>query len=279
MDRQEQPKQGFSFLRAQIENTEIETRIAPVASQYLSQLWIGARPGVSIVANDCPSLSATIVFVCPLNEQLGLFSIARDRFDHATMGWLIHDATLRHLANCLAPHLCVPSPDAEAVVRATLAAVAAHIDYHHISRNAASAARGGLASWQQRCVRQIMLTRLDEDHSLAELAAACRFSVSHFTRAFRQTHGMSPHRWLLHRRAERAKELLRSIDLPLVDVAIQCGFADQSHFTRVFAKLVGTAPGAWRRRYSRHDSTNETAHEMSASFNGSTDIQDSRAVA
>jgi AraC-like DNA-binding protein len=59
--------------------------------------------------------------------------------------------------------------------------------------------------------------------------------------------GVAPHNWLLMRRVEVAKEKLRNTDLSLSDVALACGFADQSHLTRVFTGAVGVSPGAWRR--------------------------------
>jgi methylphosphotriester-DNA--protein-cysteine methyltransferase len=66
-------------------------------------------------------------------------------------------------------------------------------------------------------------------------------------RAFRRTLGVAPHNWLLARRVEAAKEKLRDGRLSLLDVALACGFADQSHLTRVFTRMVGISPGAWRR--------------------------------
>ncbi|MGJ7519755.1 helix-turn-helix domain-containing protein [Variovorax sp. LT1P1] len=47
----------------------------------------------------------------------------------------------------------------------------------------------------------------------------------------------------------RARELLRASDLPLAEVATACGFADQSHFTRVFSRAEGAPPGHWRRTF------------------------------
>ena len=82
---------------------------------------------------------------------------------------------------------------------------------------------------------------------LNEVARECRLSVSHFSRAFRRSMGVAPHSWLLTRRVEAAKEKLRDDRLTLLDVALACGFADQSHLTRVFTRVVGISPGAWRR--------------------------------
>jgi AraC-like DNA-binding protein len=72
-------------------------------------------------------------------------------------------------------------------------------------------------------------------------------SVSHFSRAFAVSIGLPPHRWLLNRRVERAKSMLSNAAPTLSEVAIACGFADQSHFTRTFTREVGISPGAWRR--------------------------------
>jgi AraC-like DNA-binding protein len=68
--------------------------------------------------------------------------------------------------------------------------------------------RGGLAPWQERRAKEILRARLDGEVSLAELARECELSRSHFARAFKQSIGTSPHRWLLARRAEKAKDLL-----------------------------------------------------------------------
>jgi transcriptional regulator GlxA family with amidase domain len=108
--------------------------------------------------------------------------------------------------------------------------------------------RGALAPWQVRSATELMIERMGEDMSLSEPAAACGLSANYFARAFKQSMGTPPHRWMLLQRVLRAKSLLRDADRSLIDIAAACGFADQSHFTRVFTSIVGASPGAWRKQ-------------------------------
>jgi AraC family transcriptional regulator len=107
--------------------------------------------------------------------------------------------------------------------------------------------RGGLAPWQERRAKEILSANLDRGVPLKDVAQECRLSLSHFSRAFRSSMGVAPHSWLLTRRIEVAKQKLRDSRLPLAEVALACGFADQSHLTRVFTRMVGVSPGTWRR--------------------------------
>jgi AraC family transcriptional regulator len=107
--------------------------------------------------------------------------------------------------------------------------------------------RGGLAPWQERRAKELLAANLAGEISLGQIALECGLSVTYFSRAFKRSIGVTPHGWLQNRRIERASLLLRDRGLPLADIALLCGFADQSHFTRTFARLVGTSPGAWRR--------------------------------
>src|SRR5262249_16930413 len=106
---------------------------------------------------------------------------------------------------------------------------------------------GSLAPWQLRRVTDAMTSQIDADVSLKELASVCGLWVSYFVRAFKMSAGDPPHRWMLRHRVERSKSLLRQTEATLAEVAISCGFADQSHFTRVFKSFVGVTPAAWRR--------------------------------
>jgi AraC-like DNA-binding protein len=117
-------------------------------------------------------------------------------------------------------------------------------------REQAAGARGGLAPWQLRRAEALMSGNLSVQVPLGKVAEECGLSVRHLARAFRQSTGVPPHRWLLNRRVERAKELLPDSNLSLSDVALACGFGDQSHFTRSFTAAVRLSPGLWRRLQS-----------------------------
>lgn len=107
--------------------------------------------------------------------------------------------------------------------------------------------RGGLAPFQLRRAQEFLHAHLTEDLALSDVAAVVGLSSSHFARAFREATGLPPHRWMIVQRLEMAKALLDHGELPLADVALHCGFADQSHFTNSFRRVLGVTPGQWRR--------------------------------
>jgi len=109
---------------------------------------------------------------------------------------------------------------------------------------------GGLAPWQGKRAAEMMRERLHGKIRLSDMARECGLSVSHFTRAFRNSFGKSPYRWLLERRIDCAKALLMTGDLPIADIAIRSGFSDQAAFARAFGRIVGDSPGRWRRALS-----------------------------
>jgi AraC-like DNA-binding protein len=108
-------------------------------------------------------------------------------------------------------------------------------------------ARRDLAPWQMRRITEYTEAHLGHAIKVADFARLAGMSRSHFSRAFRTTTGLPPHRWHLNARIRRAQELLLDNALSLVEIALETGFADQSHFTRCFQHQVGTTPGAWRR--------------------------------
>jgi AraC family transcriptional regulator len=107
--------------------------------------------------------------------------------------------------------------------------------------------RGGLAPWQIRKVTSHIEAHLDRPIRNEDLAALVRLNPSHFGRAFRNSFGAPPHEYVIRRRVERAQGLMLSTDASLSEIALDCGLADQSHLTRLFRRIAGESPRAWRR--------------------------------
>jgi AraC-like DNA-binding protein len=106
----------------------------------------------------------------------------------------------------------------------------------------------GLSKWRLKRAKEYMEANLAEPISLADIAGATGLSRMHFAAQFRAATGLRPHEYLLQRRIERARELLLTSRLPLVEIAFEVGFKTQAHFTTVFARFVGETPNAWRQR-------------------------------
>jgi len=107
--------------------------------------------------------------------------------------------------------------------------------------------RGGLAAWQRRVVASYIEEHLAEPISLATLARLVRLSPYHFSRAFKQSFGMPPHRYHTHRRIERAKILLGRHAFSITDIGLSVGFHETSSFTTAFRKIAGLTPSRYHR--------------------------------
>jgi AraC family transcriptional regulator len=107
--------------------------------------------------------------------------------------------------------------------------------------------RGGLASWQRKQVAAYIEEHAADDIPLATLAELARLSPWHFSRSFKQSFGVPPHKYHAGRRIERAKQLLANRELSVTAIAFQVGFGETSTFTAAFRKLTGQTPSNYRR--------------------------------
>ena len=98
-----------------------------------------------------------------------------------------------------------------------------------------------------RRVLERMQASLSAELALATLAAETGYSRAHFLRMFRAATGQTPHRYLLDRRLEKARELVANKSMPLIDIAADCGFSSHAHLTTAFRSRFGVAPSAYRR--------------------------------
>jgi AraC family transcriptional regulator len=125
----------------------------------------------------------------------------------------------------------------------------------HLARSHSSRSRPArilparpLSGWKMRRVIEYIEDNLEGDLSLQAMAAEVDISPLYLARAFKSAVGQSPHQYVLARRIERAKELLRNTDLTVVDVALSSGFSSQSHLSHWFIRQVGVSPAAYRRQ-------------------------------
>lgn len=158
------------------------------------------------------------------------------------------DEVVRNLGSSMLAALSAPGQASRLFVDHVTFALAAHVAQTYGGlRGQSQRPKGGLAGWQEKRACAMLDANLSGELSLRDIAHECGLSTGHFSRAFRQSTGMTPHYWLLRRRVDVAKSMMFDSHQSLLDISLAAGFADQSHFTRVFSKMVGVSPGAWRR--------------------------------
>jgi AraC family transcriptional regulator len=116
-----------------------------------------------------------------------------------------------------------------------------------VSASATGVDRGGLPRLQSEALMVFIEDSLSRDIGIVDLAGVVGYSPDHFSRLFRQTFRVSPYQYLLGRRVERAKTMLRDPSLPIAVIAVACGFTSQSHLNTVFKRVAGVTPGRYRR--------------------------------
>ncbi|HEY4343161.1 MAG TPA: AraC family transcriptional regulator [Parvibaculum sp.] len=164
------------------------------------------------------------------------------------IGHAMRDPVIHHIGQAMIPAFRTSGAANSLILDHLLQAICAHVIQKY-GNAALKQGPSGLARWQERRAKEMLSDCLQENLSLSIIARECGLSVNHFSRAFRATTGMPPHKWLMHQRVKRAKLLVLNGDMPLSEIAIECGFSDQSHFTRVFGQATGLSPAAWRREY------------------------------
>ena len=104
----------------------------------------------------------------------------------------------------------------------------------------------GLSPSQLKRVLDYIHDQLESDLSLSQLAQQVGLSRSYFAKQFKQAMHITPHHYINQQRVDRAKQLLKNLAVPIADVAMSCGFSNQSHFTKVFRQQLGITPKAYR---------------------------------
>ena len=115
-----------------------------------------------------------------------------------------------------------------------------------VAQNGTKRTLENLAPWRVKKAKELMVDLMAQGCSIGEVANACAISRSHFSRAFKNATGLAPHDWFRREQIRKAQALLRTRELSICVVAQECGFSDQSYFTRVFRQFNGTSPRRWR---------------------------------
>ncbi|GAB1541897.1 hypothetical protein NUACC21_45700 [Scytonema sp. NUACC21] len=105
---------------------------------------------------------------------------------------------------------------------------------------------GGLPKYKLRQTLEYIHAHLNQNIKLADLAGSVGMSQYYFVRLFKQSMGIAPYQYVIQQRVERAMQLLKQGKVTITDIALQCGFANQSHFTKHFRKITGVTPRSYQ---------------------------------
>lgn len=206
---------------------------------------------------SCLSDFDAVCFRIPFS-QLQMFAekAGRPEFSGLLCSEAATDDVVLGLALALLPTLDDPKQASQLFLEQIGLAILTHLTQVYGGLHFPARRKGTLAPWQQKRATEFLVAHIDASFSIAEIAEGCDLSRSYFIKAFKETFGKTPYRWLMEYRVSKAKEMLRS-DAAIADIAVACGFSDQSHFTRVFCELTGSPPGNWRRH-------NRPAYDLAA---------------
>jgi AraC family transcriptional regulator len=161
---------------------------------------------------------------------------------------VLEDQTLRRLMSVLVQEKRNGFKSGSFFLDGMATALASYLAHHYSTVLPAEvSSRGGMApAILRRCI-EFMESRLAGNLSLNDVAREAGLSTSHFVRSFRQSTGKTPYQFLLQRRVDRARALMRDRRVSLTEVALASGFADQHHLATVFRRITRVTPSSYRR--------------------------------
>jgi AraC-like DNA-binding protein len=160
--------------------------------------------------------------------------------------YAVIDPFIRELGNAIRSEFHVLQLPGSIYLESLASVIAIHLATTYGRSSTESRARIGLPPHKLNCVLSFIKEHIADAVPVDALASTVHMSPCHFARMFKQAVGQPPHVYITGKRMERAKDLLRNTDLPLVDVAASAGFQTQAHFTGVFRKHAGVTPRIFR---------------------------------
>ena len=204
------------------------------SGQAISALWEQPLDNIGILLE--PEFVARIAIENRFNVGFDLFDKPRGK-----------DPLIQHIGLTLLAEANSETPAGKLYADSLIQTMTLHLLKNYSTARAISEnLNGGLSGYKLRRVTEFINENLEEDLSLAEIAGVAGLSQYHFARAFRKSTGLTPQNYLMQQRIERAKVLLAKADLPIVEVGLQTGFKNQSHFTTLFRKFTKFTPRMWR---------------------------------
>jgi len=234
--------------KAEVSRTSVGGTIFDYSSPsgYTHFLWLS---GVDFVELNTPSFTIELLlpraFMREVAEDLEVPAVTRLGDDPC---FIRPDLAIPRMARRLQPYLDDPEALDTLYADSFMWALGLYVMRHYGGLADRRPMLGGLTSWQERVAKELIEAHLASGIMLEELALWCGLRVSQFSHAFKRSTGVPPYRWLMQRRVARAKELMRLGRASLAQVSVECGFADQGHFSRTFTALNGVTPAAWRRQ-------------------------------
>jgi AraC family transcriptional regulator len=215
--------------------TETTPEVIPSATGEL--VWV-SWPGAA--ASYTPSVHPMVIIRAP-ND-----SFEADRVI-IVPSLPAHDPLLQHLGLVLQASVEGKGVAKQLYAESLTDALVGHFFKRYAAaRPAPSAGSGGLLSYKLRRTIAYIQAHLEEELPLATLAAVAQTSPAHFARLFKHATGLAPHQYVIRSRMDYARRLLAETDVSLIDIGLQVGCADQSHFTALFRTHVAQTPKAFR---------------------------------
>ncbi|MCE9670563.1 AraC family transcriptional regulator [Myxococcus stipitatus] len=199
-----------------------------------SGTWVEEAPRREVRVRLAPALLRSVA------EDLGLPPFRAT----LSLQHRFRDARVEHIVQALEADRASGRPNGRLYTEGLGLALASHLLRHFA---APGATQRPFSPLQARRVRDYIEAHLDQNLSLVRLARVVDLSTSHFRTLFKRTFGLPVHQYVIQRRVERARMLLQEGGLPLAQVALEAGFAHQSHLARHMRRLVGVAPSAFAR--------------------------------